>query len=602
MKSLIHRLFVIILVLSGCTGKPDDPRLLEIAEKVSDSPKDMLEHLDSMDVSSMKESDRYYHALLSVKAKDKAYIQHTSDSVILKVIDYYYGHKGSGLYPEALYYGGRVYSDIGDAPTALRYFQEALDEMPENADKIFHGTVLSQTGRLLNSLRLYSEAVKYLKEAIKYQSEDFDSIKVMQNTQLLGAIYMHSKDYDSAESCFSRAREMARGIMPKDTVIQNMYLAAINFYRGNVKDALNEIREVEKTSPESGINMVHAYASQIYLEAGITDTAYLYALNLVKSRYPDYRKNGYSILLSPDLRGFTTADSLVSYLIEYRDLLEEYLDKHDGEQIAMQTSLYNYQTHELERVKSEQSKRTYMSIAGVSVFLIMVLCMILMYVRNRRMRTLLLYRRALDDIVLLKTTLASEYHAQSEIRAESQEVDTENAVVLIPGETETVRSDEEENMKEAWEEEEDTSDVKSEKEELRDRLKDELLSLQRLGKAKKGDAKDILGPILYEKLIGYVKANNCIPEVDIIWNELDQIVNGLSPDFKERLYLLTGNRLKEDAYRMAMLIRCGFKPTEIAKLLGRTKGALSSRRGYICEMIFGEKLGASVMDDVIRLL
>ncbi|MDE6633579.1 MAG: hypothetical protein K2K23_11320, partial [Muribaculaceae bacterium] len=115
-----------MLVFSGCKGKPEDQRLLEIAEKVSDSPKEMLERLDSIDVSSMKESDRYFHALLSIKAKDKAYIQHTSDSVILKVIDYYSGHKGSGLYPEALYYGGRVYSDIGDAPTALRYFQDAL--------------------------------------------------------------------------------------------------------------------------------------------------------------------------------------------------------------------------------------------------------------------------------------------------------------------------------------------------------------------------------------------------------------------------------------------------------------------------------------------
>ena len=53
---------------------------------------------------------------------------------------------------------------------------------------------------------------------------------------------------------------------------------------------------------------------------------------------------------------------------------------------------------------------------------------------------------------------------------------------------------------------------------------------------------------------------------------------------------------------MALLIRCGLKPTEVAILLGRSKGALSSRRGYICEMIFGEKLGVKVMDDIIWLL
>ena len=87
--------------------------------------------LDSIDKDRLPESDSHFLDLLRIKARDKAYVTHTSDSIILSVVDYYADHKDSGLYPEALYYAGRVYSDMGDFPTALEYFHAALDETPE---------------------------------------------------------------------------------------------------------------------------------------------------------------------------------------------------------------------------------------------------------------------------------------------------------------------------------------------------------------------------------------------------------------------------------------------------------------------------------------
>ena len=62
-----------------------------------------------------------------MKIADKNYVTHTSDSLILRVIDHEESHKGDGRYAEALYYGGRVYSDLGDYPTSLKYFQQSLE-------------------------------------------------------------------------------------------------------------------------------------------------------------------------------------------------------------------------------------------------------------------------------------------------------------------------------------------------------------------------------------------------------------------------------------------------------------------------------------------
>ena len=59
------------------------------------------------------EQVQMYYRLLTVKAADKAYITHTSDSLIRLVLDYYEQEGDRRLLPEAYYYAGRVYRDLG---------------------------------------------------------------------------------------------------------------------------------------------------------------------------------------------------------------------------------------------------------------------------------------------------------------------------------------------------------------------------------------------------------------------------------------------------------------------------------------------------------
>ena len=123
-------------ILCSCSHSTQDERLIRISEIVSDSPQTAIACLDSIDPKQLSEADRHLFDLLTVKANDKAYIAHKSDSLIRDVISYYERHDKDPLYAEALYYGGRVYSDLGDYPTSLRYFQNALDMTPadENPD------------------------------------------------------------------------------------------------------------------------------------------------------------------------------------------------------------------------------------------------------------------------------------------------------------------------------------------------------------------------------------------------------------------------------------------------------------------------------------
>ena len=184
------------LCLVGCGGGAHDARLTAINDSADVNPKWSVAALDSLDVDALSDRDRHYYDLLTVKARDKAYITHTSDSLILSVIDYYRSRDSRHL-PEALYYGGRVYSDLGDYPTALTYFQDALDVTPADDINLL-GRLNSQTGRLLNAIRQYRLANPYLKESIRIDSIEKDTFGLAFNNQLLSSNYVGQCKYDSA--------------------------------------------------------------------------------------------------------------------------------------------------------------------------------------------------------------------------------------------------------------------------------------------------------------------------------------------------------------------------------------------------------------------
>ncbi len=65
---------------------------------------------------------------------------------------------------------------------------------------------------------------------------------------------------------------------------------------------------------------------------------------------------------------------------------------------------------------------------------------------------------------------------------------------------------------------------------------------------------------------------------------------------------LTSGHLKKRDLRTALLIKCGFTPSEIAILIGRDKATVTYRRNMIGKMIFDAKVDPKTTDNIIRLL
>lgn len=574
-----------LLLFFSCSRNKLDERLVHINEIVSESPTEALSHLDSISYKDLSEANQYFYDLLTIKAEDKAYITHTSDSIILRVISYYATHDKDKFYPEALYYGGRIYRDMGDSPTALKYFHLALDNLSEKKENNnLRARILSQTGRLLTGISLYDEAIPHIEKSIKICELNKDTANLVYELQLLGGTYLRAKKYRLAEHYFNKAMEMSSNLPVSFKAKSKMYLADVKYQVGQLDSALILIRNTPDLVKPIARNSALAIASEIYLEKELLDSAYMYAHELLNSSDSTNKRTAYQVMTSPKLKKLIPLDTLYQYISEYRDLLENY---HDGNKIQLainQQNFYNYQQYVNKQKEAEASNSTLLKWIFGTSSLCLILGIAVLYYKNKVNKTLVELHLALESIDILNENIS-----QTNINSTTTEVNILESVNDTP--ESTIKDDSE-----------DTSflTTKSERE-LRDKLRNKLLSLYNSNKTAM-ISEDIIESEAYKKLQKLIKQKQILSYEDPFWDELEYVVIKSSPQFKENLKLLTQSRLTTIDLHTALLIKCHILPSQMAVLLSKSKGAIVSRRESLCVKIFGEQKGTKVIDGIIRLL
>ena len=574
----IFPVFLLMLLLThGCSGTGHDARLDEIAGIVNDSALLAVTRLDNIDPASLSDHDRHYYDLLSVKARDKAYMPHCSDSLINEVIDYYSSHRYTGLYPEALYYGGRVNRDLGDYPTALRYFQDALDEIADDESLLeLKGYVVSQTGGLLNQLRLYSQAIPYVKESIRIDSLTSDTSGLAYDHCLLGAIHMHREMSDSADAYFKKSVELASNMDIQDQAGFKVYLAANQYLMDNTDSALSLIRGLPEICDQYERSFAIVYAARIYLQAGILDSAYMYALELSQTNCSN-QKTGYQLLLSPELSKLVPPDSIWRFVAGFRSSMEEYLDKNEAIEAIMQNSYYNYSKHvrDKERLAAVNERiRWGLSVAG---FIAIALFGLVFYMKYRNARQTLKLRQALDVVTA--------------VTSELEKIKTEKTVEESPTPEPNPEGTPEPSSK--------PTPIPTTTDKLRARLKEQVIAIE---KSEIAVPEEILRSEVRATLMKRIQKGESINETDQLWGEIESFILSLSPEFIHTLEELTNGKLKQTDLQIALLVRLGIPPAGMGTLVNISPGSVSSRRRSLCKRIFGEYLDTTAIDNIIRLL
>ena len=570
-------------MFTNCGSRRHDPRLERISEFVSESPEVALDSLEAINKEDFGESDRAYYNLLTIKARDKVYIVHTSDTLVLSVIDYYTDHRDDALTPEALYYGGRVYSDIGDYQTALNYFQQALDKLTTNTSDItLRGNVLSQTGGLLMDLGMFTQSIPYIKEVMEINQRTNDTLNLAYNNRMLGCVFMEMQEYDSAEYYFKKSLTHLKSLPSEFGIETQVFQAANKYERGEIDSALFLIRPTINNISENFKSYTLSYSAKIYYAAHLYDSAYLYSRKLINDPAFNNRKTGFMILLTPELSKVLPQDSVEQILSNYKTVLEDNFYNRQSEETLIQNSRYNYQVHDRNRLNAEiKSKRLTMSILTMTC--ILLVCIVV---------GLAIYLRYKNKIIELQSTISSLNKIAESLNTANNCSDSNGA--------ENVRNNTISQMRQDFLPNSSESNITEQS--LKTEIKEILESIKNSSRSYQIPER-LLASETFTAIRTHISDGSIIPSSEeYIWKDLEKIVIEEFPNFIERLQLLLGKFPDETNLRFCMLLKCGVTSAQASRLFGRSKSSISYRRAVLCTKILGDKSKSNYLDKVIQAL
>ena len=324
-------IMTLCLFVLSCNREVTHLELDAVDSLCNEEPREALELLDAYRtvIDRAPRSARMRYALLQTKARDKAFVSHTSDSVMKVVVEYYHDRGTANQQLEAMYYLGSVYRDMHDSPRALKWYLEASQWGEQHIAEV-DSTVLRNVYAQLSELYSYQYDWQRSLEANKreYQlskdtsynprtimdlangyvyAEHADSGKLLYDVALKYIIEQHSErqNIDLIASQLSQLahrysdQEQARkrvDILRQDPDLDSVYnvASALGTYYllfGPTDSAIYYYRKSYQTTPQLMVKMRAARdLTHLFGKIGQKDSMYHYTLLFVELNDSLYRQ------------------------------------------------------------------------------------------------------------------------------------------------------------------------------------------------------------------------------------------------------------------------------------------------------------------------
>lgn len=567
-----------LLCLCGCKDKPY-PKILLMADSLTNvHPSSAItvlqEQKDSMKLVS--EEAQMYYRLLCVKAADKAYIPHTSDSGIISILHYYMKKRNSPYLVEAYYYAGRVYQDLGDAPQALEYFRKA-SELP-NVDDDLKSKIYSQIRTLFSYQKIYDEALKVSQESYLFDSLRNDKRGMVFDLRDIADAYRGIEKLDSALIYFQQACDLAYTL--KDSALIKMtqsQMASICLQLERYEQAKEALGKSFDPSNWIALSSVYSIASKLYMQTGNMDSAVYYCNKLIEIGNVYGKRHAYWSLAEISLKKGVPPTEIYKYFRQYIQCEDSISKITNAEGIRKMNSLYNYQFREKEnmRLKVENAKKAKVALflAGVVVILLVGVIAYRQYSRKKRLMLMLRAERIehLNDSVIQK-------YAQQIEESNKRMAELTQRLGYADAEIEELKkqlSEEREIIRSAQKQVEIETKKRSEKD-LRMKNSE-----------------------IY-KYISYQITSMNYKMSQSKWDELENTINEIYDCFTTKLNLVY--EMNDNELHVSLLIKAGVQPTDIAKLVSQTKQSVSQVRRRLYEKFHDRKGEPKLWDEFIASL
>ena len=569
----------VLLCLSGCRPKPY-PSLLLAADSLAfvlpDSACALLASYAG-DTADEPLYVRMYYRLLCIKAKDKAYIVHTSDSAILPVVAYYERHKRLPHLPEAYYYAGRVYSDLGDAPQALAYFQRAMHEDEDRVNMTVKKLVLSQMGTLFKRQNLYPEALDAYRQGLHCSELMGDSVGMIYSNRDIGQVFMFLEQRDSALYYYQRAYQLS--LLLGEKYLGNgvqILMARLYTEEGSYEAAHRSLQIALQDVSKYDRSATYSIAARYYHFTNNIDSAEWYYHKSLLYGLLDVKEMANRGLASIALSQGKTVPA-AQYLYQALLLGDSIRKLTKTDEVRSAHSHYNYQLREQEnqRLKLQNLRQRQTNVAILVVFVLFACGGTFYYLHRRK-------------VMRLRLQVAEQLQAEAYRNSVQYQEDTRRRISQLEEQLQSAShqlTDSESRCRQLTDEKQLLAHTLRclEEEEQRRRLMKQRFSVS--------DA-----CLLFRK-----KETTAAPVTEDDWQQLETEADQLLDGFLRKL--TTGPvRVSRQELRVSLLIRADFSIKSIAAFLHLTPTAVTSIRRRLSVKFSLPESSPQAWDEFVRSL
>ena len=375
----IHYLFfpLIACILSACgPDKHTESIITEAEQLLNTKPDSALVVLDSIrgNKTDWPRSQQMRYELVYAQAQNKAYVNFTTDSIVLSLVDYYERHGNANEQMMANYMAGCAYRDLEDALLALKYLNRAVDAVDENDEDCDLNTLMrvySQMGGLYQRVAAFENERIADSNAERLAWQICDTLSALRLMRLRASTLYDALQQSEAlvilDSIVQFCNEHG---LPEQT--KNIYPMRIKYHiqTNNASCADSLLREYEQkmnirpsTPDEDIVDITHFYRKGLYYNlVEQPDSAiqmFKRLLKLIKNRR--LYTVGRHELREGSYQGLTEAYSLKHQpdsVIKYANLYCQWNDSStrakSSEHLLRYQSLYNYTKIQEQALKAEQ--------------------------------------------------------------------------------------------------------------------------------------------------------------------------------------------------------------------------------------------------------
>ena len=499
-----------------------------------------------------------------IKACDKLYMAHASDSAINRIVEFYERFGDRERLTEAYFYQGSVYRDLKDAPRALLALQAAAAQKSTN--DTLNGRIYGQLASLFAYQGAYGESKEATREACIYNIRCENYKGLAYSYRDMARMFDKEAEKDSAEFYYRKAYQ----VMKEKAELRWAYgiLSELSSFYSNwgKPDSATVLAKVVLS--RYAYPVAQLVLAKTYYRQQAFDSAQVYCRKVLATGDLYHRCGAYLLLA----RMGEQRDSVQHYLSRYVALRDS-IDEITRTEAVMQ--VHQRQVEQENARLALQSSRRISWIFGL-VALVLVLTLLTAYLlyalRERRRR------------FALREQVWQQIHRELQEQSDRRLTENEKKIAELTDRLQSLSEGKE--QRNVWEQEVEA---------LRS-VNESILHTQKLDTAR---VTALLHSDVY-RFFHDASSGAKVSEED--WETLAHAVDEAYPHFTSRLKALCSGKLSQKAYRICYLVKIDVSRRRMSDLLYMSESGICSALTRLYKKIKGKEGSVKDMEELLRKL